>query len=226
MDRPEVKGKPPLARVAVLLSGRGSNFLALQRAMEAGDVPARTTLVVSDVPEAAGLEHARRLGLAVASVPRSGEPNRLAHEAKVLAEIENAGADWICLAGYMRLLSPGFIARFPRRILNVHPSLLPAFPGLNAQQQAIQYGVGVAGCTVHLVNEELDGGPIVVQKSVLVERGDTVETLSARILAEEHRAYPEALRRLLTEPWSVSGRRLLFGPQEEASRQSPREDGD
>jgi phosphoribosylglycinamide formyltransferase-1 len=198
--------------LAILLSGRGSNFLALQAAIERGEVPARIVLVLSNVADAAGLAKARELGLPALAVPHKGEPGRRAHEEKVIAALRGSGAEWVCLAGYMRLLSPDFVAAFRRRILNIHPSLLPAFPGLDAQAQAIAHGVKVAGCTVHLVDEGLDSGPIVVQRTVPVLDGDTAADLSARILEEEHRAYPEALRRLLTEPWTIEGRRLLFGP--------------
>jgi len=197
--------------IAVLLSGRGSNFLALHAAIERGEVPARIVLVLSNAADAAGLARARELGLPAVALPHREEPDRRAHEEKVVAALRRAGAEWICLAGYMRRLSPDFVAAFPRRILNVHPSLLPAFPGLDAQAQAIAHGVKVAGCTVHLVDEELDGGPIVVQRAVPVLDGDTAESLAARILEQEHRAYPEALRRLLTEPWRVEGRRVVLG---------------
>lgn len=200
------------ARLAVLLSGRGSNFLALQAAVERGELPAEIVLVVSDVETAPGLAAARRLGLPAVAVPSRGAPSRRAHEERVLAALGAARPDWICLAGYMRLLSAGFVARFRGRLLNVHPSLLPAFPGLDAQRQALEYGVKVSGCTVHLVDEGLDSGPIVVQRTVPVAEDDTPESLAARILAEEHRAYPEALRRLLTEPWRLEGRRLVLGP--------------
>jgi len=198
-------------RVGILLSGRGSNFLALHAAMARGDVPAEIALVVSNVADAPGLDRARELGLPAMALPHREAPSRRAHEASVAAALRAAGAEWICLAGYMRLLSPDFVAAWPRRILNVHPSLLPAFPGVDAQEQALRHGVKIAGCTVHLVDEGLDSGPIVVQRSVPVLDGDTPQTLAARILAEEHRAYPEALRRLLSEPWRVDGRRLLFG---------------
>jgi len=167
--------------------------------------------VVSNVADAAGLARARELGLPVAAIPHRGEPDRRAHEEKAVAALRGAGAEWICLAGYMRRLSPELVAAFPRRILNIHPSLLPAFPGLDAQAQALAHGVKVSGCTVHLVDEGLDSGPIVVQRTVPVLDGDTPESLAARILEEEHRAYPEALRRLLTEPWRIEGRRLVFG---------------
>lgn len=198
------------ARVAVLLSGRGSNFLALHAAMERGEVPAEIVLVLSNQPGAPGLEKARSLGLPTALVPHRGLTRR-GHEERVLAALTGAGAEWVCLAGYMRLLSPHLVAAFRERILNVHPSLLPAFPGLDAQAQAWRHGVRVAGCTVHLVDEELDSGPIVVQRAVEVADGDTPESLAARILGQEHLAYPEALRRLLTEPWRVEDRRLCFG---------------
>jgi phosphoribosylglycinamide formyltransferase-1 len=201
------------ARVAVLLSGRGSNFLALHGAMERGEIPAEIALVVSNVGEAAGLERARALRLPTVCLPHRLEANRQAHEAKVMTALAHADAEWICLAGYMRLLSASFVAAFPERILNIHPSLLPAFPGLDAQEQALDWGVRLAGCTVHLVDEELDHGPIVAQRAVAVRREDTAESLAARILVEEHKAYPEALRRLLEERWRVEGRRVVFqGP--------------
>jgi phosphoribosylglycinamide formyltransferase-1 len=199
--------------IAILLSGRGSNFLALHAAIGRGEVPARIVLVLSNVADAAGLAKARELGLPVVAVPHQGEPGgRRAHEEKVIAALRESGAEWVCLAGYMRLLSPDFVAAFRRRILNIHPSLLPAFPGLDAQEQALAHGVKVAGCTVHLVDEGLDSGPIVVQRTVPVLDGDTAASLSARILEAEHQAYPEALRRLLSEPWRIDGRRLTFGP--------------
>jgi phosphoribosylglycinamide formyltransferase-1 len=197
--------------IAVLLSGRGSNFLALQEAIGRGEVPARIVLVISNVADAPGLARARELGLPAIAIPHQEEPNRRAHEEKVVTALRQTGAEWICLAGYMRRLSPDFVAAFPRQILNIHPSLLPAFPGLDAQAQALAHGVKVSGCTVHLVDEGLDSGPIVVQRAVPVLDGDTAESLAARILEQEHRAYPEALRRLLTEPWRVEGRRLVFG---------------
>lgn len=204
-------GVRPAARLGVLLSGRGSNFLAIHEAIGRGEVPAEIALVVSSRPEAPGLAKARELGLPAVCLPhRPGRNRRAEHEAEVVRALEEARVEWICLAGYMRLLSPGFVGRFRGRILNIHPSLLPAFPGLDAQRQALEYGVKVSGCTVHLVDEGLDSGPIVLQRAVPVADGDTAEALAARILAEEHRAYPEALRRLLTEPWRIEGRRLVF----------------
>jgi phosphoribosylglycinamide formyltransferase-1 len=180
--------------------------------MERGELPAEIVLVISNVPEAAGLERAKALRLPTLSLPHRIEPTRQHHEEKLLAALEHAGAQWICLAGYMRLLSSFFVARYPTRVLNVHPSLLPAFPGLEAQSQAAQWGVKVSGCTVHFVDEDLDHGPIVVQRAVPVRDGDNAASLSARILAEEHKAYPEALKRLLTERWRVRGRRVVFQP--------------
>ncbi|MES1243453.1 MAG: phosphoribosylglycinamide formyltransferase [Acidobacteriota bacterium] len=198
-------------RIGVLLSGRGSNFLALHTAIERGELPARIVLVLSNVAGAPGLDRARELGLPAVAIPHRGEPSRQAHEEKVIAALKAAGAEWVCLAGYMRLLSPAFVAAFPRRMVNIHPSLLPAFPGVDAQEQALAHGVKVSGCTVHLVDEGLDSGPIVVQRAVPVLDGDDPRSLSARILEQEHLAYPEAMRRLLTEPWRIEGRRLLFG---------------
>jgi phosphoribosylglycinamide formyltransferase 1 len=197
------------ARLGILLSGRGSNFLALHAAIARGELPAEIALVVSNLADSPGLARARELGLPAAALPHQGL-RREAHEAEVLAALRGAGAEWVCLAGYLRLLSPRFVAAFPRRIVNIHPSLLPAFPGLDAQRQALEHGVKVSGCTVHLVDEGLDSGPIVVQRPVAVRDDDTPESLAARILDEEHRAYPEALLRLLTEPWEVVGRRLKF----------------
>lgn len=202
------------APIGILLSGRGSNFLALHAAIERGEVPARIVLVLSNMADAPGLDRARELGLPAVALPHKGEPSRRAHEEKVIAALREAGAEWVCLAGYMRLLSPEFVAAFPRRMVNIHPSLLPAFPGLDAQAQALAHGVKISGCTVHLVDEGLDSGPIVVQRAVPVLDGDTAAALSKRILAEEHQAYPEALRRLLTEPWKIEGRKLVFGTLE------------
>ena len=197
--------------VAILISGRGSNFVALAEAIERGEIPARIALVLSNEPDAAGLDKARSMGLAVASVPHRGAGGRRAHEAAVIEAIESSGAEWICLAGYMRLLSADFVRRFRHRMLNIHPSLLPAFPGLDVQEKAIEHGVKLSGCTVHLVDEGLDSGPIVVQRAVPVLDGDDAASLAARILEQEHQAYGEALRRLLTERWRVDGRRVLFG---------------
>ncbi len=204
--------RPAPVRIGILLSGRGSNFLALHQAIERGEVPgAEIALVASNVPEAAGLAKARELGLPTFALAHRGL-DRGAHEAALIGELRAAEVSWVCLAGYMRKLSPVLVGAFPRRILNIHPSLLPAFPGLHAQRQALEHGVRLAGCTVHLVDEGLDSGPIVEQRAVPVEDGDTEETLSARILAEEHRAYAFALRRLLSDRWQIEGRRVVFEP--------------
>ena len=198
------------ARVAILLSGRGSNFLALHGAMERGEVPARIERVISNVPDAAGLARAQDLRIPALCYPHKLEPSREAHEAKILAALAQAEIEWICLAGYMRKLSESFIAQYPQRILNIHPSLLPACAGLDPQKQALEHGVKVSGCTVHLVDETLDQGPIVVQRTVPVKDDDTVDSLASRILVEEHKAYPEALNLLLTEGWEVRRRRVVF----------------
>lgn len=197
--------------IGVLLSGRGSNFVALHAAIERAELPARIAVVISNVADAPGLLRARELGCAARSLPHGESAGREAHDQRLLDELRGAGAEWVCLAGYMRLLSARFIAGFAGRILNIHPSLLPAFPGLHAQRQALAAGVRVSGCTVHLVDEGLDSGPIVAQRAVPVLDDDTEESLAARILVEEHRAYPEALRRLLVEPWTITERRLRFG---------------
>jgi phosphoribosylglycinamide formyltransferase-1 len=197
------------ARVAVLLSGRGSNFIALAEACSRGEVPAEIVLVVSNRPNAPGVERAQERGLPAAVIPGKGM-TREEHETKVIAALEAARAEWLCLAGYMRLLSEPFVNRFPRRILNIHPALLPSFPGLEAQHQAWTYGVKVSGCTVHLVDAGCDTGPIVLQRTVPVLDDDTPDALAARILEQEHVAYPAALRLLLTQPWRVEGRRVIF----------------
>ena len=193
----------------MLLSGRGTNFVALADACARGEVPAEIVLVVSNRADAPGLERARERGIATAVVPSKGRA-RDDQEREVIAAIEAARAEWLCLAGYMRLLSPEFIGRFPNRIVNIHPALLPAFPGLDAQHQAFEYGARVSGCTVHLVDAGCDTGPIVLQRTVPVLDGDSAETLAARILEQEHVAYATALRMLLTRPWRLDGRRILF----------------
>ncbi|MCH9648618.1 MAG: phosphoribosylglycinamide formyltransferase [Deltaproteobacteria bacterium] len=207
-------GELGVQRIAVLLSGRGSNFLAIHQAIDRGDLPAKIVLVVSNVSSAPGLAKARALGLQVLALPHRKELSRASHEGKLLEALRAVEAEWVCLAGYMRLLSGDFVRHFHQRVLNIHPSLLPAFPGLRAQEQALKHGVRVTGCTVHFVDEELDNGPIIVQKPVAVMEDDTVSDLSRRLLREEHEAYPEALKRLFLEPWEVSGRRVLFGSKE------------
>lgn len=193
----------------MLLSGRGSNFVALVEACARGEVPAEIVLVLSDKPDAPGLDRARERGMATLAIPRKGL-GREEQERQMVAAIRGAGAGWVCLAGYMRILGPELVSAFPQRILNIHPALLPAFPGLEAQHQAFEYGVKVSGCTVHLVDAGCDTGPIVVQRAVPVLDDDTPEALAARILEQEHRAYAEAIRLLLTRSWRVEGRRVVF----------------
>lgn len=183
-------------RLAVLLSGRGSNFQAIHEAIQRGELDAEIVCVISNRPDAPGIAKAREHGYAAEVVDHKHFQTRDAHEDAVQRVLETARPDYIVLAGYMRLLSPSFVERWRNRILNIHPSLLPSFPGVNAQQQALEHGVKISGCTVHFVDENLDAGPIIVQRAVPVLPTDTVETLSARILEEEHRAYVEALRML------------------------------
>ncbi len=197
------------ARLAILLSGRGSNFLAIAKAIRTGGLPnAEIALVLSNIPDAPGLTVARDLGLPSLSIPVKGL-SRAEHDQAVIEALKAQNADLVCLAGYMRLLSPAFIAAFPNRILNIHPSLLPAFPGLDAQRQALEYGAKVSGCTVHFVDEQVDHGVIVLQRTVPIEDADTPEILAVRILAEEHRAYPEAIARVLSGQYRVEGRRYI-----------------
>ena len=185
-----------MIRIAVLLSGRGSNFAAIDDAIRRGVLDAEIVCVISNRPDAAGLELARALKHHAHAIDHRDFPSRAAHEAEVLRILDSARPDFIVLAGYMRLLSADFIAQYPNRILNIHPSLLPAFPGVDAQAQAVAYGVKISGCTVHFVTEKVDAGPIIVQRPVEVRDDDTGETLAARILVEEHVAYVEALTKL------------------------------
>ena len=188
-----------MKRLAVLLSGRGSNFESIADAVAMGAIPeAEIVAVISDVPGAEGLERARERGLPAHAVDRRRFASRREHEAQILRILETARPDMICLAGYMRVLSSEFVARFPRRILNIHPALLPKFPGLHAQRRALEAGETVSGCSVHFVDEGTDTGPVILQKTVPVLPGDTEESLSERILVEEHAAYPEAIRRVLS----------------------------
>jgi phosphoribosylglycinamide formyltransferase-1 len=196
-------------KIGILISGRGSNMAAIVEAVSAGRVPgAEVAVVVSDKESAAGLARARKLGVEALAVERKGR-TREEHEREMIAVLRARGVDLVCLAGYMRLLSPCFVEEFRGRVLNIHPSLLPAFPGLDAQRQAVEHGVKVSGCTVHFVDETLDGGPVIVQRVVPVEDSDTPETLSARILAEEHRAYADALALVVVGGYRVEGRRVL-----------------
>jgi phosphoribosylglycinamide formyltransferase 1 len=197
-----------MTNIGVLLSGRGSNFEAIAKHVASGKIPdARVAVVISNQPEAGGIEIAKHLRIEALVMPSKGK-EREEHDRQVAAALKERGVDLVCLAGYMRLLSPWFVQQFPRRILNIHPSLLPAFPGLEAQEQAFAYGVKVAGCTVHFVDEELDHGPIIVQKAVQVLDTDDERSLSARILDEEHVAYAEAINVVLSGKFEIIGRRL------------------
>jgi len=198
-----------MKNLGILLSGRGSNFEAIAKNVAAGRIPdARIAIVISNRVEAGGIEIARRLGLTALVIPSKGKA-REEHDREVVAALQQHKVDLVCLAGYMRLLSPWFVRQFPQRILNIHPSLLPAFPGLEAQEQAFAYGVKISGCTVHFVDEELDHGPIIVQKAVPVLSTDDEHTLAARILEQEHIAYSEAIRIVLEEKFEVVGRRFV-----------------
>ena len=198
-----------MKNIGILLSGRGSNFEAIAKNVAAGKIPdARISVVISNKPDAAGIETARKLGLNAVVIPSKGK-EREVHDREMVDALKKHQADLVCLAGYMRLLSPWFVQQFPNRILNIHPSLLPAFPGLEAQQQAFAYGVKVAGCTVHFVDEELDHGAIIVQRAIPVLDTDDEHSLAARILEQEHIAYSEAVRIVLEGNFDISGRRLV-----------------
>ncbi|HMD20350.1 MAG TPA: phosphoribosylglycinamide formyltransferase [Alloacidobacterium sp.] len=199
----------PSKRLGVLLSGRGSNFLAIADAIANGKLPdAEIAVVISNKADAPGLDAARTRGLSAVAIEARGR-KRAEHDAEIIACLREHDVDLVCLAGYMRLLSAEFVAAFPQRILNIHPSLLPAFPGLDAQQQAFEYGVKVVGCTVHFVDEQLDHGVIVLQKTVPVLDDDDEHTLAARILEQEHIAYAEAIARVLSGRYRIVGRRYL-----------------
>ncbi len=196
------------ARLGILLSGRGSNFEAIARNVMAGRLDCEIGFVFSNKPAAAGLLRARELGLPCGSIESAGA-DRVSFDAQVVDLLKQHRVDWVCLAGYMRLLSGGFVSQYAGRTLNIHPSLLPAFPGLDAQYQALAHGVKVTGCTVHLVDEHLDSGPIVLQSAVSVLDNDTVESLSARILIEEHKIYSEAISWMLRGNYRIEGRRIV-----------------
>jgi phosphoribosylglycinamide formyltransferase-1 len=198
-----------MKNLGVLLSGRGSNFIAIADSIEAGRIPdARISIVISNRTDAVGVETARRRRMKTLVIPSRGR-ERETHDREVVEALRDNQVDLVCLAGYMRLLSPWFVQQFPQRILNIHPSLLPAFPGLEAQQQAFAYGVKVTGCTVHFVDEELDHGAIIVQKTVPVIETDDEHTLAARILEQEHIAYTEAIGMVMAGNFKVVGRRLI-----------------
>jgi phosphoribosylglycinamide formyltransferase-1 len=196
-------------RIGVLLSGRGSNFEALADSVAAGRIRnAEIAIVVSNREGAPGIDKAKERGMATRVIPSKGL-EREAYDRQVVAVLNGHGVDLVCLAGYMRLLSPYFVSSFPNRILNIHPSLLPSFPGLESQRQALEYGVKFAGCTVHFVDENLDAGPIVLQAAIPVRDEDTEATLSERILAEEHRIYTEAVKIVLDGQYKIAGRRFV-----------------
>ena len=184
--------------IGILISGRGSNMVALVDAVKSGEIPdSEVAVVISDKPNAAGLDKARERGVETVVIERRGR-TREKHDAEIIAELKRRDVELVCLAGYMRLLSCDFIQAFPEKIINIHPSLLPSFPGLDAQKQALEHGVKITGCTVHFVNEDLDAGRIILQRAVYVKDGDNVDSLSSRILVQEHLAYVEAVRQIVS----------------------------
>lgn len=199
-----------MKKLGILLSGRGSNFEAIAAAVREGRIEAEIAVVISNKPEAQGLARAKERGIPAESIPSQGT-RREEHDQRVAARLKEYGVDLVCLAGYMRRLSAGFVEEFPERVVNIHPSLLPAFPGLDAQGQALEHGVRYSGCTVHFVDEHLDSGPIIEQAVVPVLDGDDEQALSARILKEEHRIYPEAIQTIVSGDYRVVGRRFLRG---------------
>jgi phosphoribosylglycinamide formyltransferase-1 len=200
-------------KLGILISGRGSNFQAIADCVAAGRIDAEIAVVISNRPEAPGLEIARARGLDAVCIPSKGL-DREVYDRMLVAELKRRSVDLVCLAGFMRLLSAHFVREFPLRILNIHPSLLPSFPGLDAQHQALEHGVKITGCTVHFVDEFLDAGPIVIQRGVPVVDGDTPDTLSARILEQEHQAYTEAIRIVLAGNFRIDGRRVIAAAPE------------
>ena len=208
-----------MKNLGILLSGRGSNFEAIADSVAAGRIGAQIAVVISNRAEAPGIDSARRRGLDARVIPSKGKA-REQHDSEVVAALQEKKVDLVCLAGYMRLLSPWFVRQFPNRILNIHPSLLPAFPGLEAQKQALEYGAKVSGCTVHFVDEQLDHGAIILQKVVTVLDDDDEHTLTARILEQEHIAYTEAINVVLGGEYEVMGRRLVQKLTAEAQRKA------
>jgi phosphoribosylglycinamide formyltransferase-1 len=200
-------------KLGILLSGRGSNFEAIADSIQAGRLPAEIAIVISNRADAPGLASAKRRGLNARLIPSKGRP-REEHDAEMASALKEAGVDLVCLAGYMRLLSPEFIRAFPNRILNIHPSLLPAFPGLDGQKQALEHGVKVSGCTVHFVDEHLDHGPIILQKTLPVLDTDDEQSLAARILEQEHLAYSEAIGLVVSGAVEIQGRKVVRKPAE------------
>src|SRR3954464_15453407 len=208
-----------MKNLGILLSGRGSNFEAIAKNVASGKIrDAQITIVISNRPDAGGIAVAKDLGLKTAVIPSKGKA-REDHDREVVSALQQHKVDLVCLAGYMRLLSPWFVKQFPHKILNIHPSLLPAFPGLEAQEQAFAYGVKVAGCTVHFVDEELDHGPIIVQKAISVLDDDDERSLATRILEQEHNAYSEAINIILRGQFEIKGRRLVGSQKSEVRSQ-------
>ena len=203
-------GNPGTQSIGVLISGRGSNLQAIIDAIAAGRLDARIAVVISNRADAGGLERARAAGIETVVMPHKAYPDRAAYDRALADALKSRGVVLVCLAGFMRLLGPAFIDEFPNAVLNVHPSLLPAFPGVDGQRQALEHGVKVAGATVHFVTPDLDAGPILLQATVPVLDGDTEEALSARILAEEHRIYPDAIGLVLGGKWFIEGRRVRY----------------
>jgi phosphoribosylglycinamide formyltransferase-1 len=199
-------------RLGILISGRGSNLQAIIDAIEEGRLDATIEVVISNRADAPGLERARDCGLETRCISHRDFASRDEFDRALVTELRAHGVGLVCLAGFMRLVGPAMIEAFPNAILNIHPSLLPAFPGVDAQRQALEHGVKITGVTVHLVTAQLDAGPIVLQRAVPVREDDTVDTLSARILVEEHRAYPDAIALVLTEGWQLAGRRFVSPP--------------
>jgi phosphoribosylglycinamide formyltransferase-1 len=206
--------------IAILISGRGSNLRAIIEAIRDRRLRARIALVISNRADAPGLEHARAAGVETLVMPHRDYPSREGYDRALAAEIRRCNVRLVCLAGFMRMLGPAFCDAFPHAIVNVHPSLLPAFPGVDAQRQALEHGVKISGVTVHFVTAALDDGPIIAQAAVPVRDADTVDSLAARILVEEHRLYPESIGRVLAGGWRVDGRRVIF--EESSPQPSPR----
>ncbi len=215
-------------RIAVLISGRGSNLQSIIDAIRRGTLDAEIAIVISNRPDAPGLLRAREAGIEALHLSPRDYPNPDAYDRAIVAILRSRGVGLVCLAGFMRLVGPPLLEAFPNRVLNIHPSLLPSFPGLDAQRQALEHGVRITGATVHLVTPELDAGPIVLQAAVPAFHDDTVEALSARILVEEHRLYPEAIAIVLQDDWQVVGRRFIPGgpgtSRQRSTNTSPRSD--
>jgi phosphoribosylglycinamide formyltransferase-1 len=197
-------------RIAILISGRGSNMVSIVEAVQNGNIPAEISIVISNIPDAPGLKKANDLGIETVVISHKDFKSRVEFDKEIVRKLEERSIDLVCLAGFMRMLSSWFVQRYKNRIMNIHPSLLPSFPGLNAQKQAYDWGVKVTGCTVHFIDEQLDHGPIIVQEAVEVRPNDTAETLAARILEVEHRIYPKAVELFCKDKIRIEGRRILI----------------